>query len=881
MIMENLAWINPFVVRFHQFCRIFLCFIFLGSSQIYATTPDFSNVNDVLDGRRTLFPVDDLVVTSRFYNDISTGSPINNSLLTSKNSQLNLQPEINITQDGTSFATGIGRMFDLPRDVILTMTPNSVNIHNKDPNGTVNVNFAVSGYPRGLVMDDFTGDGFADAAIVTAAGFGDTSGVIRIVTVNNVMDINAGVFSNNGVGPKFVNFNKPVSITSGDFNGDGKRQIAIANLFEGGRLLLYIYDIEVSHDNQGAITAINFIESAFLNYNATSIDLISAELKAGDFDGVLNQKTARSDDELVLALHFGDQIDLRTLKVVEQSTDPDKFTIVPVISKELVKDVATTSGTLIQLESERFAWFAPLHQIAVLYFKDNKPFLAFATTDSVLNIDIASTWDLGNDFASTTKVLGMAIGNFDQANAFTDSFSLQVAVVIKDLSVPLDMRFSGLVYQILAEHQFELEILTEFSFLTAPPAINTFKLGLTAGDVQGRSLQLGQPQKVTLTDHSQPSIIMGAPPMHIDYIQSPNPNGPGFTFEKVNMTAFPSTDKSSDLGMNTQFTFGSSSTGSNVHTETTSVSYSTSESTSVGLSFGVPDVASIGGSLSTSAVQTHDSVVANKYGSYAGNSFEIDVISGFGDILWFNSKTLNVWLYPVIGHKACPLASPNCPSECASGVSSCPKLPLHLAFSGPTITTMNEGVAANDVEWYQSVNEVGNILSYAGNLAQLQEDSVKASHFDLLAGPNTFTTGNTGIMQEVSWVNGSSSGNTAGTVKTHSNSVSASVSASGYISDIGIGASASGSFKENNSTSFSNFNTAVETISATTGVGINLPSFDNAELYSYPITGYIFGASADPNRLHTNLDGCLSSSGSKPSNCPDGIQPVDFVSHGP
>jgi hypothetical protein len=44
-------------------------------------------------------------------------------------------------------------------------------------------------------------------------------------------------------------------------------------------------------------------------------------------------------------------------------------------------------------------------------------------------------------------------------------------------------------------------------------------------DLQGRSLILGDPAIVTLYNHEQPSVIIAAPPMHVDAV-SPSPGAP-------------------------------------------------------------------------------------------------------------------------------------------------------------------------------------------------------------------------------------------------------------------------------------------------------------------------------------------------------------------
>jgi hypothetical protein len=83
------------------------------------TDPDFSNVSDVLQGRRRLLPVDDLIVTS----PTGSGGAVNNVVLPTSNSSIGTPVSYPITSASVpSFSTGVGRMLNLPRDIIFTMT---------------------------------------------------------------------------------------------------------------------------------------------------------------------------------------------------------------------------------------------------------------------------------------------------------------------------------------------------------------------------------------------------------------------------------------------------------------------------------------------------------------------------------------------------------------------------------------------------------------------------------------------------------------------------------------------------------------------------------------------------------------------------------------
>jgi hypothetical protein len=273
-----------------------------------------------------------------------------------------------------------------------------------------------------------------------------------------------------------------------------------------------------------------------------------------------------------------------------------------------------------------------------------------------------------------------------------------------------------------------------------------------------------------------------------------------------------------------------------------------SDTTEASISFGVPDIDEVSASIKTTAKTTHDNLVQNKFGTYSGSSYEIDTITGFGDVVWFDTTRFNIWIYRVLGHLACPSDDTGCDTQ----------LPLYMTFSGPDQISANPHTPGTAVEWYQPYHEAGNILSYPQTLAQL-EDTLDTGigfqpFFDL-----PFTTGNSADTETLTWSQGQSEAQTTGSVKTHSRSQTESVSASGYLDDIGIGASGSGSFTENSSESFSTLNISSETMAATDGFTVSVPGFNEGETYSYPFHGYILGDAADPDvlqqELHDQLEG--------------------------
>lgn len=327
------------------------------------TDPDFSNVGDILQGRRRLLPVDDLIVSGQ---PAGPGSAVSNLVLPTINSSIGTQTSYAITSSAVpSFATGTGRMFNLPRDVIFTMTPGSVNV--QDPAQPTAAPFSVSGNPAALVMADFNGDGFADVALLTATSAGSASGLLRIVTANDVNDITQGLFVSTGVSPQSINFANPISIAAGDFYGDGTRQVVIAQPLSAGssQYLLQIYRVVTNQNGRIATQALQLAASATLSTLA-NLPLFALSVLAGNFDGTVQPANGLPQDELVVVTHAGPALILRAFRVQPSSTDPTMLTIT-LASTFVSQDTLPESGPLLNdpfhALSARLDWFNAAEQV--------------------------------------------------------------------------------------------------------------------------------------------------------------------------------------------------------------------------------------------------------------------------------------------------------------------------------------------------------------------------------------------------------------------------------------------------------------------------------------------------------------------------------------
>lgn len=122
----------------------------------------------------------------------------------------------------------------------------------------------------------------------------------------------------------------------------------------------------------------------------------------------------------------------------------------------------------------------------------------------------------------------LAIGNF----AKSGEPDLQLAVLFADADGPIFVS----IFATDPSNHFALTPTDNPAFVSAG-ATNAV---LAAGDTQGRSLLLGAPLKVAVTNSIQPDVILGMPPMHIDYIRDKDNLGPTGTPSILKVTAAPS-----------------------------------------------------------------------------------------------------------------------------------------------------------------------------------------------------------------------------------------------------------------------------------------------------------------------------------------------------
>ncbi len=833
--------------------------------------PDFSTIDDPLDGDYELYTVDDLLISRTKGVNGNKNSQVTNYILETANNTISKQTKRNVNNPPCYLTnnrrqpqvTRIGRFFNLEYEVMITLAPTThasggncaasgnnpnMSLHIQDVQSNVNYasTFKMSAIQTSLVMDDFNQDGFEDLFILS-------NEEARVATAHNVEKLSDGmkIGPSASLGSTPAAENDPVS---GDFNDDGLLDVAwiandhiyFATICSGsvtdtvcaGKEAL---DVILNPREPLIVPVIVGIDDPE-DYQVVS--LASGEF--GSFDGT---------GLMAFAWEFGETNQQRSFEVYVahwyQFENNWDLTGGQAIHSQEIEKLPVGGNIFIGFNSYAMGasldWFGSgdqvvfAHDVSTIVGAGNQTQTGTALIVHVITFNPAQnsfeSQNTGYIDSHNTGLLvptappwlnGLAVGHFsaisDDAEEDAD-FNLQIAVLRNDgvlhfFSVDANDNLKPVsLGTAKVDSSLGLNLLPTAGALD--PQEPTGMNWLVAGDLQGRSALLGQPTVMRVSSHSQPSVILGAPPMHVDYIKPDTSTGSDW--EVVNFSAIPDTFHSS---------YTMSQTGSNQSSDTNRTSYTFSTSTESGgkISFKSPYLPSISASISKTSENKNEDV-SETY-TFTQNEFAYDAstITGFGDEIWYDESSFNVYFYPVIGETVCPADNSDCTGE--------EEQPLYVTFSGPNSGGTGPGPGAN-TEWYQPVHEPGNIFSYPWNETQLAAQI--EGGIDLLTGPQSFFTDDSDQAQRLQWSSGSGSNQTAGTTNSHSYEKAYSLT-SGKVIFQSLGANISGNQDYNSSTAVSTLNKSSSSVGASQGVVIAKPgTFLDSGLYQYRVQPYIFG----------------------------------------
>jgi hypothetical protein len=781
-----------------------------------AQEPDFSGENDILNGQTHLLRSDDLAYA---YAQNASAAPYNNYLyptflLTNESNivagQFFTTTSVTTAPISAEVQIVMGRMFDLPNDVAAVLAIESAapqqpaavqltaTIYDRLANRVLPVAVDVtedhSFAPAGVVMADFTGDGF-DELVVSFVG---TSGLLAVITAAEPGNWGDGVV----VGPIYNQFTFYSSLAAADVDGDGQRElVAVTNgapvTGAGGEMEVF---------------GVNPVTLELTAQGTTSLGAVGLEnvVVSGDYDGNPN------DDEVAVAVS-GTAAVRPALQVYDFPSKPLVGTLLDQVNAR------DEPGTGVELVSGRIHWFGADGDAIVVAAKNANAagggdYLLSVFTVAQSKLVLQTTYSEG----ANVNMQAMALGRFDNKTT-ADSFNPDLQLAASLESDLFDEYLYAAAFYTFGSNGSGYAVQENWVSILPLPANTLVAPPLATGDLQGRSLRLGPPDKITINGHNAPSTIVGVPPMHLDWAipSCADPNYPNdcTTPHQVAILAKPASNYAQ---LNTQIKDATQSSSKH----TTSYSLATKETVDSKVAYGIPGLASVSIEAKDTAKQTYDKSVATTNNAYASVAFDASVRTGFADHVWFDNYRFNIWTYPVIGQTVCPAAMPTCtPAE---------QVPLHLQFSGPDqINTYD--LDGNVLEWYQPAWEPGNLLSYPWTEAQLQSLLPRTT---IVNKSNVWAADTSGSNASVTWSQGGGQDVSQGSAKTYSNDASISVAASASIEGFGISGSAS--FDASTSSSTQTLNTSSNTHGSSTGFSIAKTAQGVAD-YVFAAQTYILG----------------------------------------
>ncbi len=728
-----------------------------------------------------------------------------------------------------SNAMGLGRVFAIASDDIGVLSPTNGPAWNWSMqdlatkfsgNQTLSSRFApYGGVYTQVIMGNFVGNYLSTPLLFyLSQNSTKTEWAMRVLTPNDVKTEQMPLTQ----GPEFYKLSKPGSavpqtgsIVAGDFNGDGKDEIAL--LMDDSRTIVF-YAVD-----PGTLT---ITQTTTLTLPQTFVNG-SGALAAARFRDTGNV-------ELVAAGAVGPQsvLTIYSIQVAPNSTNSG-FT--PSVVQTFVLSGQATLGVIANAASILVP-LQPTDQQLILGLKETgNSFVEIGSFDSNFAFTPQSFSDMAVHLSGHPQLLNLESGNFDNRNSGSSTHN--PATQLMTFTQGASSGVTGLsLFDINPSPQSSdwLQPTTTYYYVT--PSDSFIGAAAMTGDLQGRSLRLGTPEVVTIPQQIQPDIVLGLPPMHVDWVtptvaftnQSLHPGCNTTTSPCVlNLTVLPSVPAPS-TGFSTGFNFSSSSDTQASRKSTTSWNVSTKLTLAASITWGIPVVSTATVGIQNATKYAHDNVVAKTYNHYTGTNQSVAATTGFADHVFYTEKDMNIYYYPVLGQLACPTTDANCTE----------KQPEYVAFSVPDQVTHFD-LDGTTLEWYQPVQEAGNVLSYPWNLSGLQTPFVNQPQANPLSeNPAPMRgTDSSQTTYSASWTAGAGKSQSSGASNSVSNDFTFSASKKGIL------VNASAKLQLKGGKSWNTLNESTSSLSASTGVAVNKPAFDSevANCCLYNFGSYIFG----------------------------------------
>ncbi|BFU93026.1 MAG: hypothetical protein NTAFB01_42130 [Nitrospira sp.] len=791
------------------------------------TQPCLKDVDDLLFGRTHLLRSDDIVFGYQGAFGLFTSQ---NSTLTESSDKLF---SLNDGTNRYSQPAVVGaRLFNSASDVAVTLMydRNEAFLQWRLDSSTATVGtgtVGIPGYPAdditrflAVVAGDFTGDGF-DEIVVFPKGLLSIAAIVG--TAVDPQDGKKGVI----FGPRY-DLEKhvlPFSITKAVIGGQPRVLVAGPTAFasscasglSGLQFESYTIDPKTL-----TLTSVGIFPANIPEGNKACLQFV--HLTPGRFS------TATHDQLLVAYGMEGGNV-----KVIPFDFDAQGNAV----PKPIYDTGYGTGGGASFIRGGRFDWSSPVDQAALFISNGfNQPGI---NTLRILSFDQNFTTKAGPELQAGSKngecANDMVVGNFDhqQANPGTPP---PATIANPNLQIAIPFTDCG---QIIALRIFDVDPTTQ-QISQAPNELNfapsqsgkggsSFQSTLATVDLQGRSLRVGPPDIVTIDKHQQATLVLAAPPMHVDAVVPDGDTNPPFAI--TNITGVPD-------GLFGGYTFSGTADHKTDTTTGTTWSFGAQETLQRKAFVGSCETGScLSASAKFTAKQSLEGSKDSLKGTYSGDSKDFDVTTGFTDLVSYQNEAMTIYVYPVIGQTVCPSGNPNC----AAGE----KVPLTVNMAGPDTLSYIKATPSDVLTWYQPPWIPGNILSYPGNSAQLQAAAFRdATDFQDLSQAETWFIGSSGTASsKVTWTGGGSGGTTTSFKQNYSFDLDLSFTAKVGLKGL-AGTTTKGDFDFSGSVGFSSLTDSLTTLSATQGVSFTRTAPLDSTNYGYSITPHIFGKTQPP-----------------------------------
>lgn len=790
--------------------------------------PDYSQVDDVLNGKRNLLRDDDFVIgfTAAGLSEVLSGSTDD-----SKATLNALDSYPNAEFGGAEFAAG--RFFNAGHDFVMQLGEGGVlyaasllERQSDSGLGYLDTNQSFSnlpiipgpGYQFVSAVADFNGDGYDDIAL----GY-DQPGRMRIMTAQDVNNPMA-MF---GLGPELdLNLDSTkhglAQLAAGDFDGDGRTDLA--GFYVTDDLTLYVATYSVDPQT----LAISLSATIELTKVTGYQEIPLTQLAVGQFT------TATHDQLLAAYLFHQDGRDTAKVAVIDFDANDANPLQPKVVSTWDSGDYGSSNGgeqVVLRMKAARFDWSGSVDRVA---WMSSPP--GGGTRLSVLQIDpvsyaITRPGDTRIQPDPRWHGMDVAVGNFDKKKQSAldptqreRDPDLQIGVMGRDMNTHDNFlnvySVDPQTFQITQESGVLLGGDYIQSRVLQPELVSRF--WLIPSDLQGRSYRLGTVSKYTISDHMQPNVITAMPPMHVDFITPSEATSPTV----LNLSGVPD-------AFWTKYEIAVENKSDSSTTSTYAQNFGFQEQVTGGYEVG--DIKKTGVKVEDTVTASQDFKNSNEqnHGSFQARNDSVATTTTWSDAVAYTSSTVNVWSYEVLGRTVCPADKTDGSGNCADS----DKRPLTIQFSAPGGSVDGIG-SGTGIEWYQPPWEPGNIFSYPANYAQLQK--IVDGDLDQLTTDKLYNTDNTPVTESTQWRSGVSSSSTLGNVRTFSGSNDLSVA--GKASFVLGSYSGKFSFTAYGSDAFSSLTQNVSSTNESTGITLSKPNaFADYNEYKYAFTPYIFG----------------------------------------